>query len=164
MNMDIEFVNYKVELNKSQKCNNKVSNCFDRNFHNISSDNMGEIDYVDSDNEVVVEELEPGRYTPSVLFSTFLTIFFCKELKKSLSEDNIFDYSIYDSGETKYAKTFGPQQSLGCFSMVVMYFVNRKQEQVRKHRKSLISRNKGFKSEFRNSVRFVIRHFIKNLS
>ena len=43
---------------------------------------MGEIEYIDSDNEVVVSDLEP-------------------ELEKSPSEENIFDFSIYDSGETK---------------------------------------------------------------
>ena len=43
---------------------------------------MGEIEYIDSDNEVVVSDLEP-------------------ELEKSPSEENIFDFSIYDSCETK---------------------------------------------------------------
>ena len=38
--------------------------------------------------------------------------------------------------------------------MIVMFFVNKKVEKINKNRKSLISRNRGFKSELRKSVRY----------
>ena len=38
--------------------------------------------------------------------------------------------------------------------MIVMFFVNKKVEKISNNRKSLISRNRGFKSELRKSVRY----------
>ena len=37
--------------------------------------------------------------------------------------------------------------------MIVMFFVNKKVEKINKNRKSLISRNRGFKTELKKSVR-----------
>ena len=37
--------------------------------------------------------------------------------------------------------------------MIVMFFVNKKVEKMNKNRKSLISRNRGFKTELKKSVR-----------
>ena len=39
--------------------------------------------------------------------------------------------------------------------MIVMFFVNKKVEKINKNRKSLISRNRGFKTELKKSVRFI---------
>ena len=69
---------------------------------------------------------------------------------------NDFDYSIYDEGETKYKENFGPGGGdVGCFGMIVMFFVSKKVEKINKNRKSLISRNRGFKTELKKSVRCV---------
>lgn len=62
-------------------------------------------------------------------------------------------YKIPDEGETKFRGGFRPGGSVGCFGMIVMFFVNKKVEKISKNRKSLISRNRGFKSELRKSVR-----------
>ena len=63
-------------------------------------------------------------------------------------------YKIPDEGETKFRGGFRPGGSVGCFGMIVMFFVNKKVEKISKNRKSLISRNRGFKSELRKSVRY----------
>ena len=80
------------------------------------------------------------------------------------------DFSFYEEGETKYKDNFGPAGDIGCFGMIVnihnvrrirmmtkgmivMFFVNKKVEKINKNRKSLISRNRGFKTELKKSVR-----------
>ena len=63
-------------------------------------------------------------------------------------------YKIPDEGDTKFRGGFRPGGSVGCFGMIVMFFVNKKVEKINKNRKSLISRNRGFKSELRKSVRY----------
>eukprot|EP00092_Neocalanus_flemingeri_P019327 GFUD01020933.1.p1 GENE.GFUD01020933.1~~GFUD01020933.1.p1 ORF type:complete len:242 (+),score=59.64 GFUD01020933.1:39-764(+) len=55
--------------------------------------------------------------------------------------------------ETRYSDKFGTTAKLGCFGSIVMYFVSKKQEKVRKNHKSLITRNQGFKKELNKSVR-----------
>ena len=83
------------------------------------------------------------------------------------------EVSVCGPGDTRH--TVGGQQ-IGCFGMLVMWFMFRsgrhvamscghvmwschvvmfrKQEKVRERRKSLISRNRGFRAEFRKSVRY----------
>ena len=66
------------------------------------------------------------------------------------------DFSLYDEGETKYKENIAPGGGdVGCFGMIVMFFVNKKVEKINKNRKSLISRNRGFKTELKKSVRFI---------
>ena len=79
------------------------------------------------------------------------------DCEKSKADDDVYDFSIYEEGETKYSDHFGPKPGhLGCFGLILMYFVNKKQEQIRKNQKSLISRNRGFGKGLKKSVRFVM--------
>ena len=44
---------------------------------------------------------------------------------------------------------------MGCFGFLVMYFVTKNHQRVAENRKSLISRNKGFKTGLRQSARYL---------
>jgi len=71
-------------------------------------------------------------------------------------KEQIYDFSIYEEGHTKYSSNFGapppgPGQ-LGCFGFIVMYMVNRNHSRARQDKKSLISRNK-VKTGFKQSAR-----------
>ena len=53
------------------------------------------------------------------------------EKSKNSEEGEIFDFSLYDEGQTRYSDNFGPKTGhLGCFGLILMYFVYKNQEKV----------------------------------
>ena len=76
------------------------------------------------------------------------------EKSKNNEEAVVFDFSVYEEGQTKYSDNFDAKPGqLGCFGLILMYFVHKNHEKARKNHRSLISRNRGFKTGIKRSVR-----------
>lgn len=119
-----------------------------------ASKRMGEIEVVKADEpELCVEE--KGNCCRIVLtFKYYCLLSLEFEKSKHDEEQEIFDFSVYEEGQTKYSDNFGSKPGqLGCFGLILMYFVHKNQEKARKNHKSLISRNRGFKTGIKRSVR-----------
>ena len=72
-------------------------------------------------------------------------------------KEQLYDFSIYEEGDTKYSSNFRNAPKMGCFGFIVMYMVNRNQRRARLNQKSLISRNRvktGFKQSARSEDAF----------
>ena len=83
-------------------------------------------------------------------------------------KEQLYDFSIYEEGDTKYSSNFRNAPKMGCFGFIVMYMVNRNQRRARLNQKSLISRNRvktGFKQSARSEDAFDHRfRNIQNIS